>query len=147
MHRKVIPLGDLPYQRDAIGNPIYPGSAGARAAMSGQPVPPGQPQRWLNKTTAKTVPFVIGLTSMQIVPANPLRAYLLVQNKDAGSDMLINFGQKATSFNGVIIIPRGNYEFIGGTRGGGFCPFDSVWVLGTAANMQGVLVEGVQPLD
>jgi hypothetical protein len=82
---------------------------------------------------------------VQIVPANPLRVYVLVQNKNAANDMFINFGSKATEYNGIIIIPRGNYELIGGAEGGAFCPVDSVHILGAAAGMDGVLVEGVFP--
>ena len=101
--------------------------------------------QWINGYTASLYPFVIGLASQQIIPANPLRAYLLIQNKDAAADMLINFGSEATAFSSVIIIPRGNYELIGGAYGGSFVPGDSVHVLGTAAGMQGALIEGVLP--
>lgn len=100
---------------------------------------------WINNFTAAIYPFEIGLTAEQIVPANPLRCYLLVQNKSALTDMFINFGQKATADNSVIIIPRGNYEFVGGAVGGPFSPGNSVWVLGGAAALPGVLVEGVLP--
>lgn len=100
---------------------------------------------WVNNFTTSNYPFTIGLASEQIVPANPLRCYLLVQNKNAASDMFINFGQKATTFNGIIIIPRGNYEFVGGAGGGPFSPGNSIWILGAAAGMTGVLVEGVLP--
>lgn len=127
-------LGDLPYDRDRQGRLNRP-SGGLIY------------EEWKNKFTASNYPFVIGVTSEIIVPANPRRAYVLVQNKSATDDMFINFGQKATTFNGVIIIPRGNYEFVGGSFGGAFCPADSVWLLGTVAGMNGVLVEGVLPLE
>lgn len=138
-------LGGLPRDRldPEPGDVHYPGD---RNAMPGRPgrTPSGRP-RWANTNTATNFPFVIGLTSEQIVPANPLRTYLLIQNKDAGADMFINFGQKANAFNGVIIIPRGNFEFVGGAIGGSFSPQDSVWLLGAVADMSGVLVEGVLP--
>ena len=101
--------------------------------------------QWINGYTAAMYPFVIGLASQQIIPANPLRAYLLIQNKNAAADMFVNFGSDATAFNSVIIIPRGNYELIGGANGGSFCPGDSVHVLGAAAGMNGVIVEGILP--
>lgn len=152
MRRNYDPLGGLPRDRQdpGPGGIHYPGEGGASAHRPG-PSAMARPPRpgaagWSNPYTATNFPFVIGTESMQIVPANPLRTYLLIQNKDAGSDMFINFGQKANSFNGVIIVPRGNYEFVGGSQGGPFCPNDSVWVIGTAAVMQGVLVEGVKPL-
>ena len=138
-------LGGLPYDRDEIGPVNVPG----KGVLARRPIPgaPPQAQRWLNKSSASNYPFRIGTTSEQIVPANPLRTYLLIQNKDAGADMFVNFGQKATLFNGIIIIPRGNFELIGGARGGAFCPFNSVWILGDVADMEGVLIEGVLPLD
>lgn len=124
-------LGDLPYGRDMPGPMNDPGA--------------GLIPEWTNNFTATNFPFVIGTTSEQIIPANPLRAYVLIQNKNAASDMFVNFGNSATTFNGIIIIPRGNYELIGGAVGGPFSPSDSVHVLGAAAAMQGVIVEGVLP--
>lgn len=100
---------------------------------------------WINNYTSANYAFTIGIVSEQIVPANPLRCYLLIQNKSAISDMFINFGTKATPANGIIIIPRGNYELIGGAIGGSFCPGNSVWMLGAVAGLSGVLNEGVLP--
>lgn len=124
-------VGDLPYNRQPVGPINDPGA--------------GLIPEWTNNYTATTFPFIIGTTSAQIIPANPLRAYVLIQNKDGASDMFVNFGVSATSFNGVIIIPRGNYEFVGGALGGPFSPSDSIHVLGAGANMEGVIVEGVLP--
>jgi len=148
MNRRVRPtggMGGLPYHRDTPGPLHVPGAAGAGAPGLLRGVSRGPP-RWLNKSTASNFPFRVGTTARQIVPANPLRVYLLVQNKDAGSDMFINFGQKADTFNGLVIIPRGNIELIGGAEGGAFCPMDSIWILGAAADLEGVLTEGVMPL-
>lgn len=127
-------LGDLPYARDSIG-PLNRPSAAL------------QPGQWENTDTASLYPFVTGATAQQVVPANSRRTYLLIQNKDGASDLLINFGQKPTTFNSVIIIPRGNLEFVGGSYGGAFVASDSVWILGAVAGMNGVLIEGVLPLD
>ena len=140
-------LGGLPRDRQdpEPGEVHYPGDRGAVPGRPGRARGPGGRARWVNSYTATNFPFVIGTESQQIIPANPLRTYLLIQNKDAGSDMFLNFGQKANDFNGVIIIPRGNFELIGGSIGGPFVPSDSVWILGAAAAMEGVLVEGVLP--
>jgi hypothetical protein len=127
-------LGDLPLTQrlDRAPGPLHdPGT--------------GLIPEWVNNYTATLFPFVIGLASQIIIPSNPLRTYVLIQNKDAVNDMFINFGNDATTFNGIIIIPRGNYELIGGANGGPFCPSDSVHVLGAAAGMNGVIVEGVLP--
>ncbi len=125
------PLGDIPSRGESVGPRFDPGF--------------GLRPDWINNYTAALYPFVAGVTAQQIVPANPLRTYLIVQNKNAASDMFINFGQKATALNGLIIIPRGNFELIGGANGGAFCPSDSVWILGAAAGLNGVLMEGVLP--
>lgn len=127
-------LGDLPYDRDHQGTINLPSAA----LLEGE---------WQNRDTASNYPFVVGTTAELIVPANSRRTYLLVQNKSTTDDMFINFGQKATTFNGVIIIPRGNFEFVGGSFGGAFVPSDSIWILGAIAGMDGVLTEGVLPLE
>ena len=127
-------LGDLPYDRD-VGGKLNRPSGGL---LYGE---------WENRYTASLYPFLTEATAQQIIPANARRAYLLVQNKDPANDLLVNFGQKPTAFNSVIIEPRGNYEFVGGSFGGAFVPMDSVWVLGGAVSMNGVLVEGVLPIE
>ena len=127
-------LGDLPYERDRQGRLNRPSGG----LVYGE---------WENKYTASLYPFVATPVALIVIPANPRRAYVLIQNKDAASDLLVNFGQKPTAFNGVIIEPGGNYEFVGGSFGGAFVPSDSVWVLGTAATQDGVLVEGVLPVE
>lgn len=127
-------LGDLPYDRDRGGKLNRPSGG----LLYGE---------WENRYTASNYPFVTEAGAVQVIPANARRAYLLVQNKNAINDMFINFGQKATVFNGIIIIPRGNYEFVGGSFGGAFVPMDSIWILGGAVGMNGVLVEGVLPIE
>ena len=127
-------LGDLPYTHKRERRPGPEISPGA-----------GLIPEWINYYRASNFPFVIGLASEQIIPANPLRAYVLIQNKSAVSNMLVNFGNDVTAFNGIIIIPLGNYEFIGGATGGSFSPSDSIHVLGAAAGLNGVIVEGVLP--
>ena len=100
---------------------------------------------WINNYTATLFPFSLPTNDVTAIPANPLRCYLLIQNKDAAADLLVNFGNVANSFSGVIIIPRGNYELIGGAVGGSFCPSNSVHLLATVANQQAVIIEGVLP--
>lgn len=132
--RAYAPLGDLPYDRDRGGKLNRPSGG----------LLPGE---WENRYTASLYPFVTVATAQQIVPANARRAYLLVQNKDGATDMFINFGQKPSAFTSVIIIPGGNYEFVGGSFGGAFVPMDSVWIIGGAVGLEGVLVEGVLPVE
>lgn len=125
------PMGELPYGRDVPGPINDPGA---------DLIP-----EWINNYTATIISFTAGVVSAQIIPANPLRVYVLVQNKNAASDMFINFGTAASAVNSITIIPRGNYELIGGANGGPFSPMDSIHMLGAVAAMQGAIVEGVLP--
>lgn len=97
---------------------------------------------WINRYTASNFPFIVGTASVQIIPANPLRTFLLIQNKSASS-MYLSFGQSATVFNGIEIVAGGNATYDGGATGGSFAPGDSVHVLGAAANLTGVVQEGI----
>lgn len=100
---------------------------------------------WINPYTQSNTPFITGVGSAMILPANPIRSYVLIQNKNNAANMFINFGSSANVFNGIIIIPLGNYELIGGATGGAYCPRDSIHILGAAVNMQGVITEGIMP--
>ena len=65
------------------------------------------PQSGVFANTQKT----ITTTSGQLVAANPLRQYLLIQNKDASANLWLNFGTgAATTNNGVLIGPKGSFE-------------------------------------
>jgi len=97
---------------------------------------------WINRYTLSLFPFAVGVTAIRVIPANPLRCYLLVQNKSAG-DIFINFGQSPTAFTGIRIDSGGSYSFEGGGVGGGFSPVDDIYVLGSAAGLEGVAAEGL----
>lgn len=56
--------------------------------------------------TARTVTNA----SAQMIAANAARQYLLIQNKDGGGNIFINFGSAATLANGIRIVPGGNFE-------------------------------------
>ena len=97
---------------------------------------------WVNRNTFSLFPFTIGVTAQRILPANPLRTYLIVQNKSGGT-IFINFGQNPTQFASIEIAAGGNAEFIGGATGGAFSPQDDVYILGSAAGLDGVAGEGL----
>ncbi len=99
--------------------------------------------RWFNPYHAVVMPFTISLESERIISGNVHRAYVLIQNLDATEDMWVNFGNPAVAGSSVLLIPLGNYEFIGGAMGGPFSPADSVHVVGTTAEQRGVIVQGV----
>jgi hypothetical protein len=93
----------------------------------GVAVPKGNANRppWLNKGTQSNTPFSVDTLSIRILPANPRRRYLIIQNKSADV-MYINFGQLADIYNGIQISAGGAYELIGGGPGGSFVPSDDV---------------------
>jgi hypothetical protein len=125
-------LGELPedqFRERALGKKIFDPGAGFVSD-------------WINRFTQSNFPFNIGIVSERAIPANPLRCYLLIQNKSANI-VFVNFGQNATAFNGIRIIAGGNYELIGGATGGAFCPADDVYILADAAATEGVVTEGV----
>ena len=124
-------LGDLP---EDIGR--------ERRAKQGFDPQAGLALDWTNRYKTTNFGTVIGVASQTILQNNGLRTYLLVQNKDAASDLFLTFTTDASSFAGILIIPRGNYELVGGEAGGSFVPSDSVNLVGAAANMNVVVVEG-----
>lgn len=80
--------------------------------------------------------FVTQAVSRKLLPANPRRTYLLIQNNSAGI-MYINFGAKGDAFSGVQIAANGYYEPYRPPKG-------DISVLGSAANLNGVVVETVR---
>ena len=115
---------------------------------------------YYNGDTTTIFPFTANLGSQQIIPLNPLRLYLLVQNNSAGAstgDIFINFGQSATATNSLVLPTGGVYELsgVGGGRSldpkkiqfssGSFIGPDSVHVLGEFAGMACVIIEGIRP--
>jgi len=97
---------------------------------------------WVNRNTLSLFPFTIGTSAARIIPSNPLRTYLIVQNKSGGI-LYVNFGSKPTAFASIEIPAGGNYEFGGGATGGGFSPQDDIYILGSAASLNGVIGEGL----
>jgi len=97
---------------------------------------------WVNRYKTTNFGTIIGIASTTVLQNNGLRTYLLVQNKDAANDLFLTFTTDASSFAGILIVPRGNYELIGGEAGGSFVPSDSINLIGAAADMNVVIVEG-----
>lgn len=95
-------------------------------------------KRYINNTNHMNVPFRTGAASVsvQILQANRSRNYLMVQNKSA-SNMWLVFNNSATVFAGVLVEAGGFYEPYK-------APWSSVHVISTAANLDGVAVEGVE---
>lgn len=132
-------LGDL--QRDHGAERSFKGK---RVLNPGE----GFVSDFVNRYNATIFPFTIGLVAQRILPANPLRCYLLIQNKAAAGDIYINFGQNPTSYASIEIEPNGGYyEAIGGAYGGSFCPGGDVYILGSAAAIDGAVMEGLYTVE
>ena len=97
---------------------------------------------WINRNTLSLFPFTVGATAQRLLPANPLRTYLIIQNKSGGI-IYVNFGNNPTPFVSIEIAAGGNYEFTGGATGGAFSPQDDIYILGSVAGINGVGGEGL----
>lgn len=135
MTRRVGRLGEVPDQEErwpALNVPRYKGGASSGGGGSVAEAPP----KWRNPNTGINTPFIAGLTAIQVLPRNLSRSYLLIQNKSTGN-MWVSFSNSATVFSGVLIEAGGYYE-----------PYlalpDSVSIIGAAANLAGVCVEGIR---
>lgn len=77
-------------------------------------------------------------SSTTMLPANPFRRYLMIQNNHATGIVYLNLsGEAATVTNGIKIHPGGSYECQG------FCPLGAITAIGSIASNPNVLaVEG-----
>ncbi len=110
---------------------------------------------YYNIDTSTIFPFITAAVSQQIIPMNPLRVYLVIQNTSA-ADIFINFGQSATLTNALRLPAGGFYEQVGvgggrnvsatiSNMGGSFITSDSLHIIGSAAGLSGVVIEGIRP--
>ncbi len=110
---------------------------------------------YYNIDTSTIFPFIAGVASEQIIPMNPLRVYLVIQNTSLAA-IFINFGQAATLTNGLRLAAGAFYEQIGvgggrnvagsiSNMGGSFITSDSLHIIGSAAGLAGVVIEGIRP--
>ena len=120
-------LGGLPYD-------VYP----ERPGPMGNPPRAKRGPRWQNTIEFINTGFIAQLTSLEALPANWNRNYFLIQNKGA-NDVYVAFGNPVAPnyFNGAIIYAGGFYEPYKAPR-------NSVHIIGTAANLTCVLIEGIQ---
>lgn len=78
----------------------------------------------------------VTLASTVLLPANPNRQYLLIQNNHGAGNLWIAFGKAATTTAGVRIIPGGFYLL------DAVCTTQEVRVIGDVAHSAIVTVEG-----
>jgi hypothetical protein len=101
---------------------------------SGGLVPTASPQIYLNTNTSYIAPFVTADTSTPVLPQNPLRKLLLVQNLSLANDLYFSLGGGASVYNGVLLTAQQGVIF------DIVCPSDSVNVFFDNATPQPGLV-------
>lgn len=77
---------------------------------------------------------LLATTNKVALPANPARAYLLIQNKSPVV-FYIGLGQAASIGGGIEIAPGGSFE-------PQFPPTEDIQILGTYTNQPALIVEG-----
>ena len=80
-------------------------------------------------------PFIAGTAAFLLRPGEN-RYYFLLQNNSATATLYLGLGYSPTTLTGIQIPPGGNYEPL-------CVPQNDVWVLGSAANLAGVIVYAV----
>ena len=112
--------------------PLNPTKTPAQVAAA---VAAGTADNYRNRNVSNTTPvqLVANAASVRVLPQNPRRTGLLIQNKDPVSDLFIGFGQKAT-INSLSVAP-GGYVLLDFTT-----PNSEVYAFATA-NIQAVFVD------
>jgi hypothetical protein len=91
-----------------------------------------------SQTFSSTFFAAVGDGSQLVLPSNPARVYLLVQNLGAADPLYINFGKDASAADGVRIVAGGNIILDYA------CPTDDVYAfMDAAAAQQFILVSRV----
>ena len=94
-------LGDLIDEAESLwrtnSDGIFQGSPGALQTTV------NTPPQYTNYNTSFVAPFVTGRTSSQVLPTNPLRTFLLIQNLSAASNLYFNLGSGAGVNSGVLL--------------------------------------------
>lgn len=103
-----------------------------------RPPPPrnadGQLDNFRNKTFANTTPIqLVAGVSIRVLPANPRRTGILIQNKDTTNALFIGFGNTADA--NALSIPAGGFILLDFT-----CPATEVYAF-SAANIQAVFID------
>lgn len=134
-------LGELP---DHLARRSRPPMLG-RGAYMGEDAPLMTPQPGtVNPYRSVIYPILASTESVKVLPANPYRAYFLLQNNcGTGDNIFVAFGTGATLTGAIKVIDGGNLIFEGGGIGGSFVPTEDVYIIGDAADLAGVIMEGM----
>jgi len=121
-------LGDLPPGFDTEQSDEVVGMGGPNMRQVAKSIV--RPNRVIFVNTG----YTLGLESVQVLPANGNRTYLLIQNKSGGS-IFFSFGNKANTYDGVVIEAGGNYEPY-------IYPSSSLHIVASLVNSDVVVIEG-----
>jgi hypothetical protein len=94
-----------------------------------------------NVNSFATYPFVIGAAPITILPNNPRRSLLLVQNQSASDDLYVNFSADAGVNVGIMLVAGAGvfFDYV--------CPNNSVSVyFDSGSNQPGIIIEGAPQL-
>lgn len=117
--------------RAPIGMPP-PGGGFAPSAIPGEaPIPVGLSDR---QSLWQTIVFTAGTTVIKVQDFT-YRKFFLIQNKSAAGTLYVGFGYEPNALNGVVLPAGVGFEPYS-------YPINDIWVIGTVANMSGVLIYG-----
>lgn len=94
--------------------------------------------QFYNGNVSYIVPVNGVFASKQVLPSNPKRVLLLIQNQSTSQNMYLNFGSSATVNNAIVLTPGVGLVF---DNSGNSCPSDSVHIAFAAASQTGVVME------
>jgi hypothetical protein len=143
--REILP-GGAEYNESTVFNGKNGAATPADAPSFSPTVAAGIPEgavAYVSSAIFTPFPFTVGTASRQIspviVPKNPSRAALLMQNLSAATNLFINFGAPANVNLGFIIVPGGAALF------DQFTPINDIYVFfNNAVAQSGVLFEGTR---
>ena len=78
--------------------------------------------------------FIVGATAQKILNGNAARGYLLIQNNSGGT-MWVGFDSAPSQFTGLLLPGGSVYEAL-------YVPVSVIYILGSAAGLAGMVVEG-----
>lgn len=134
-------LGELPDHLERRSKPPIIG----RGAWQGEDAPLQTPAPGsVSYYKSVLYPILASTSSEKALPANPYRAYFMLQNNcGTGDNIFVSFGTGASLTGSIKVIDGGNLIFEGGGVGGSFVPLEDVFIIGDAASLAGVIMEGM----
>jgi hypothetical protein len=123
-------LGELPFDQPSLPPYGMPPPGGASAPDQSGVLQPTA----ANQSNWQTIVFNAGITVTKVQDFT-YRKFFLIQNKSAAGTLYVGFGYEPTALNGLVLPAGVGYEPFS-------YPINDIWVLGTVANMSGILIYG-----